>query len=319
MLAASAYTAYHVFTHGDMLLSDLSRNEVFMLGVSYVFQLHVIYLCWISWKRGKKHQLLIDSKFAEAAIEAVVSSLVQTYAVVFGARTLSHYQQLTLYLSILGSLASISNAFTLFDSPSGIDQAPGNETSPISPRLLLVNGFRLCELTNKITGLSLFQLAFRPYGGCFAAAASYLSMTASIWFFGGQASFALPCVFALINPMLETHNAVTMPHMVYYSIRLIETTIMILLVWFVADVDVHVIYQHCIPAVLAFAASGVGMMALLPAVRCFASAGLINQKVYTTAEWARKPFSAAQCKLRAATLKGKDYQESCWGAPETSL
>ncbi|CAE7569403.1 Ankrd7 [Symbiodinium sp. CCMP2456] len=310
MLAASAYTAYHVFTHGDMLLSDLSRNEVFMLGISYVFQLHVIYLCWISWKRGKKHQLLIDSKFAEAAIEAVVSSLVQTYAVVFGARTLSHYQQLTLYLSILGSLASISNAFTLFDSPSGIDQAPGNETSPISPRLLLVNGFRLCELTNKITGLSLFQLAFRPYGGCFAAAASYLAMTASIWFFGGQASFALPCVFALINPLLETHNAVTMPHMVYYSLRLIETTIMILLVWFVADVDVHLIYQHCIPAVLAFAASGVGMMALLPAVRCCASAGLINQNVYTTAEWARKPFSAAQCKLRAATLKGKDYQEA---------
>ena len=303
MLAAAMYTAYHIFSHGDTLLSDLSRNETFALGVSYVFQLHILVLCWISWKRGKKHQLLIDSKFAEAAIEAVVSSLVQTYAVIFGARTLSHYQQLTLYMSILGSLASISNAFTLFDSPSGIDQAPGNETSPVSPRLLLVNAFRLCELTNKITGLSLFQLAFRPYGGCFAAAASYLSFTVSIWLSQGQASFALPCVFALINPMLETHNAVTMPHVVYYSLRLAETTIMVVLVWFVADVDVFSLYRDCFPAVAAFVASGIGMVILLPAVRCLASPGMANQKVYTTAQWALKPFSRAQLKLRDATLK----------------
>ena len=309
MVAAAMYTAYHIFTHGDMLLSDLSRNETFLLGVAYVFQMHIIYLCWISWKRGKKHQLLIDSKFAEAAIEAVVSSLVQTYAVIFGAGTLSHYQQTTLYLSILGSLASISNAFTLFDSPSGIDQAPGNVTSPVSARLLLVNGFRLCELTNKITGLSLFQLAFRPYGGCIAAAASYVALTVSIWLSGGQASFGLPCVFALINPMLETHNAVTMPHVVYYSLRAAETLVMLSLVWFVADVDVYTLYQDCIPAVAAFAVSCVGMICLLPLVRCLASPGVTNPKVYTTAEWVRKPFSTAQCKLRDAVLSGPKYED----------
>ena len=35
-----------------------------------------------------------------------------------------------------------------------------------------------------------------------------------------------------------------------------------------------------------------------------------HQEVYTTAEWVRKPFSAAQLKLRDATLKGSNYDET---------
>ena len=253
MFAAAVYTAYHVFVHGDRLLADLSRQEVFTLGVAYVFQLHVVYLCWISWKRGKKHQLLIDSKFAEAAIEAVVSALVQTYAVIFGAATLSGYQQLTLYVSILGSLASISNAFSLFDSPSGLDEAPGN-VGQLSPKLLLVNAFRLSELTQKISLLALFQLAFRPFGGCLVAFANYVLLTIFIWFFQGQASFALPCMFALINPMLEKYNAVTLPHSFYYAFRALETAGLVLAVclW---RTDLQTLYQHAVPAVTALLAS----------------------------------------------------------------
>ncbi|CAJ1371593.1 unnamed protein product [Effrenium voratum] len=304
MFAAAVYTAYHVFVHGDRLLADLSRQEVFTLGVAYVFQLHVVYLCWISWKRGKKHQLLIDSKFAEAAIEAVVSALVQTYAVIFGAATLSGYQQLTLYVSILGSLASISNAFSLFDSPSGLDEAPGN-VGQLSPKLLLVNAFRLSELTQKISLLALFQLAFRPFGGCLVAFANYVLLTIFIWCFQGQASFALPCMFALINPMLEKYNAVTLPHSFYYAFRALETAGLVLAVclW---RTDLQTLYQHAVPAVTALLVCTISMALLLPVIRCLAWPGLADPKVYTMAEWTKKPFSAAQHKLREAVLAGPE-------------
>jgi len=312
IVVAALYTAFHIFDKGERLLADLSHTEIFALGISYVFQLHIVYLCWISWKRGKKHQLLIDAKFAEAAIEAVVSALVQTYAVVFRCDELENHQELTLYISILGSLASISSAFTLFDGPNGIDEAPGNEQRIISPKLAIVNSFRLCELTNKIGALALFQLATRPFGGAIMVAADSVVMAGLIRHYRGQVRFMPPCVFALMNPMLEKHNAVAMPHRVYYSLRAIELIAMlgVASAWTYYRKDAssldelgrifYEMYSTRLPVVLALLLSTVGMFALLPVVR----AGLAIEGImeYTREEWARKPFSKAQRKIRDATL-----------------
>jgi hypothetical protein len=314
MVAAAIYTAYHIYQHGDRLLADLSLKEIFILGISYVFQMHVVFLCWISWKQGKKHQLLIDSKFAEAAIEAVISALVQTYAVVFagGDVELTIWQQSTLYLSIVASLASISSAFTMFDSSNGIDEAPGNVPSVVSLRLLGVQFFRFCELTNKISAMALFQFATRPYGVYIFGMADYSILASLIYLFKGQPSYSLPCIFALMNPMLETHNVTTLPHSVYYILRAFELIVMSAVAWYFVyyhyDDTLENHYRNAKPTYYAFGASTVGMVLSLPLVRCMAKKGLLHGAVqgdtgaYTMAEWAKKPFSAAQEKLRAETL-----------------
>ena len=104
----------------------------------------------------------------------------------------------------------------------GIDEAPGNVTQIVSIKLLTVNLFRLFELTNKIAALSLFQLATRPFGVYLAASIDSLAIGIMILISGGQLQFTLPCVFALMNPILETHNAVTLPHSWYYILRAVE-------------------------------------------------------------------------------------------------
>ena len=71
---------------------------------------------------GREHALLDCSRLAESAIEATISCLVQTYALVFSA--LSDNERLSVLVSIGLSFMSIGYAYASFDHRAhcGADQ-----------------------------------------------------------------------------------------------------------------------------------------------------------------------------------------------------
>jgi len=217
---------------------------IMMCGFLLPFQLHVAFLCVYSTACGVVHPLIYSFKLAECFIEGSISSLIQTYALIF--RDLPDADRHVGYVSACVSMVSIAFALTQFDnSHRGLAGLPG-VSEGWTPSLVLVFFFRFCEVLSRIVSICLFQLVMRneevynhmgfgSAGGAaiivfdilimFLLTVRYQGMNMRNWIYC-TISFV-----AFINPMLLTDNAFTMPAWVYYSVRLVELVLMGVAAW----------------------------------------------------------------------------------------
>jgi len=212
-----------------------------VLGFLLIPQGHVFALCVYSTIMLKgPHPMLLSFKLAESALEATVSSVIQTYSSIF--RHLSAHDQAITYISISTSYLSIAYAFTLFDHrQKGLHDLPGLCEHWLSP-LSLVFLFRVCEVCSRIASLGLLQRATRneiiasgfslqTYGCVVVIGLDFIIMLVLTAIYQcGRAGkghwknvqFSIISVVAYINPLLLKDNAYTIPCTVYYGVRLLE-------------------------------------------------------------------------------------------------
>ncbi|CAE8610213.1 unnamed protein product, partial [Polarella glacialis] len=306
ILIAWLITFYEIINIGDHDFG-ISYTETVVLGVCYPLQLHILFLTYLCIKAGKKHPVIISAKFAEAAVEAVTSALVQLYSLVFCHEALEfatchihESRRFLLGLSVASSLVSIGAAFSVFDLRSyGVGGLPGGLTSAFSLAYWAVALFRVCEITSRLTSLAAFQLATRPYGGWVCMGTDAFLMFSIIMFNGGKAMYFVPSMFGMVNPMLERGGVVTAPHWQYYSIRLLELCVMAGSAVYMRGglSELMVLYDYDVGQMLLMVCGTTTtlMFALLPVLRYLARDTIAE---YKDADWANAPFSDLQMMLR---------------------
>lgn len=293
----------------------VSYGESLLLGFSYPLQLHMVYLTYLCIKAGKKHPVLISAKFAEASIEAVISALVQLYSLCFCSEAIAASNcviegdnQFWLAVSVASSLVSIGAAFSVFDMRSyGLAGLPGSLTTYLDPLYLCVVLFRTSEITSRLTSLAAFQLVTRPYGGWLCMTLDAAIMVALIWRNGGMARYCIPCMFGLVNPMLEKEGVVTLPHRRYYLVRVVELLLMVLVAAGYSGGFQPLLntFDYEVGAWLlrVLLASTVAWLVLLPIIRRKSKNSI---ETYSEEDWANAPFGALQMSLRDAFFQASD-------------
>lgn len=214
-----------------------SKSFLLIVGFCIPLQLHVLFLCATSLWEGKKNPLLLVAKLAESIVESTVSAAVQTYALIF--RDLPFHEKAVGFVSVGMSYLSIAFAFTSFDrKDKGLSGIPGLSNG-WSLGLVCVFICRVCEITSRITSLGLFQMAVRNegnfdrFGILDVMSVDLVIMFALVFYFQGvkrgvwnNLPHCLPCVICLMNPLLSSENSHSVPHRVYYTVRLLEVCAM---------------------------------------------------------------------------------------------
>merc|ERR1719491_1904524 len=92
---------------------------ILLCGFLLPFQMHVLFLCGYSavYEDRRPHPLLHCFKLAESALEATVSALIQSYAMIF--RHLKYWDYIITFASCTSSYASIAFCFCQVDLRSG--------------------------------------------------------------------------------------------------------------------------------------------------------------------------------------------------------
>mmetsp|Transcript_23298 Transcript_23298/g.53672 ORF Transcript_23298/g.53672 Transcript_23298/m.53672 type:complete len:1232 (-) Transcript_23298:110-3805(-) len=215
-----------------------------LLGFLLPFQLHVFALCIYStvFLKGP-HPMLLSFKLAESALEATVSSVIQTYSAIF--RHLDTHDKMLTYLSICTSYLSIAFAFTQFDHrEKGLHMLRGL-AERWDLKLVSVFVFRVCEVCSRIVSLGLLQRAtrnemvmndfsFASYGAATITVIDFIIMFILCCFYQCRRQgsnwqnllFSTISVVAYINPLLLKQNAFTIPCWLYYSVRVVELAAM---------------------------------------------------------------------------------------------
>eukprot|EP00927_Polykrikos_kofoidii_P072351 TRINITY_DN6847_c0_g1_i9.p1 TRINITY_DN6847_c0_g1~~TRINITY_DN6847_c0_g1_i9.p1 ORF type:complete len:1428 (+),score=247.11 TRINITY_DN6847_c0_g1_i9:76-4284(+) len=212
------------------------------------FGLHVLFLSGYSTlKGGGVHPLLHTFKLSEACIEGTVSSLVQTYALIF--RNMAWEDKVVGYISNSSSYFSIAWAVTQFDIRSkGLSGLPGMATGCRDWRLWIVFVFRVCEIVSRVISLGIFQLALRdeiifvekPFGilpqgfgtmgGATMVFIDFVVMFILTIFFQwtnlSNLPYSMLSSIVFTNPILLDTNAFTIPAWLYFSIRFVELMVM---------------------------------------------------------------------------------------------
>lgn len=228
---------------------------ILLCGFLLPFQLHVLFLCFYSAtyddRRGHAHPLLHCFKLAESALEATMSALIQSYAMIF--RHLEHWDYMFTFLSCSSSYASIAYCFCMIDRrDTGLQRLPGVSVG-WCPKLACVFLFRMCEVLSRLISVALFQLAvrnekiFMDYGlqntgGACVVFVDWIIMLILTAAFQGIMKTTehknwFNCVYSFlsaivyINPLLLKENAFSIPCWVYYSVRVIELSGMGFVAW----------------------------------------------------------------------------------------
>lgn len=245
-----------VFTFGEMFfstnpqkfdLADFNPRVMLLVGFLLPVQLHVAYLCVFSTRNWRMHPLTVSSKFAEATIEGTVGAIVQTYYLIFQDFDKHPNELKTNYLSVLTSFLSLGWAFSAFDRRRHGLRGLAGVTEGFHLKGLLVFVFRFCEVVSRVASLGLFQLAVRnesfsdfsfgTRGMLSVIVADGVIMFLLTTVFQGangtweNIQFFIPSMFVFMNPMLLSENAFTMPANVYFLVRFVELSGMMLAAW----------------------------------------------------------------------------------------
>jgi len=280
-----------------------------LLGFATTLQLHVVSLGIYSIYTGEKSVFLFAAKLMESVVEATISSLVQTYAVIF-----EQLQDSTMWVasaSISMSYLSIAYCYAKFDSSdTRILGLPGRKKDFFYKgswpgTLSLVFVARTCEITSRIISLGLFAKSqlhgvnerCTPTGGRqmiafvgFVDVAANLLMTGyeqvfkhGMW---GNMIYGAFGVFCHVNPILERRNVASMKYLHYYLLRVLELALMLYLAQRCEPCEkLWTIAQH--ELVYVFLCTTAGWMVLFPVIRLrFVGEGLL--------EWSPEMFAEAK-------------------------
>jgi len=298
----------------------LSQVESLILGMSFPFQLHIAVLVFLSIKYGKVHPLLVVSKFAEAGIEAVSSSLIQLYSIIFcnsefdfATCDFSGPDRQTMMLSVLSSVVSISVAFSMFDLKEyGASGFPGSIPTKFCFRYLLVLTFRCAETTSRLLTCSIFQFVTRPCGGFILFGCDFLGILILTLINGGSKAHIVPNMFCFVNPMLEEYNVLSIQHHQYYAFRIAELVVMCCAMRMFHAENIELLKTIPLLAVLAKIAIGSTILWVLmyPLLRNKFVVTTMKEKEY---EWGGQDVpSAIQMKVRNLMLTKEDHLCSDW-------
>ncbi|CAK9026452.1 Uncharacterized protein SCF082_LOCUS17516 [Durusdinium trenchii] len=316
----TAYEFYNVITSPG---SKITNTEIFFAGLTLpLLGQHVTYLAILSLFRGSLHPFLFVSTLAEAILESSISSFIQTYAVVFTSR-LTWDQKAQLYFSVFSSFVSIGYAFSTIDMFQGgrmLVKVPGFCKS-FNARFGVVFFFRVAEITSRATSLALFQTVTRPYGMFVVIAADGVIMSIFTIFYQcrvGQFApverfafvrqnffYVIPSVlFCRMAPILEKDTVITIPPIIYYTIRYLELAGMVAVAgeWMEWDKDyARDLFEDDGLILAAFALSTVMMLVLGIIIRSFLS---VRTLMDTSGEiWSEHEFNSAQHALKNRILE----------------
>jgi len=317
----TAYEFYIVITTPG---TKISKTEIFFAGLTLpLLGQHVTYLAILSLYSGTLHPFLFVSTLAEAILESSISSFIQTYAVVF--TPLTSDQKTQLYVSVFSSFISIGYAFSTIDMFQGgimLVKVPGYCKS-FNGSFLMVFFFRVCEITSRATSLALFQAVTRPYGMFVVIAADGIIMAFVTAFFQCQVGkfapidrcaylrqnffYVIPSVlFCRMAPILEKDTVITMPPVVYYTIRYLELGTMVAVAAEFLDWDLEEakqLFEDDGFIVAAFVLSSLGMLVSGIIIRSFLS---LRTLMDTSGEiWSEDEFNHVQHALKNRILE--DY------------
>ncbi|CAJ1387997.1 unnamed protein product, partial [Effrenium voratum] len=315
----TAYEFYMVITAPN---SKITSTEIFFSGLTLpLLGQHVTFLALLSLWRGELHPFLFVSTLAEAILESSFSSFIQTYAVVF--TELTWIQRSQLYISVFMSFVSIGYAFSTIDMFQGgrmLVKIPGFCKS-FNGRFCVVFVFRVAEITSRATSLALFQAVTRPYGMFVLIAADGLVMSCVTMFFqcrvgkfapGDRIAFVRQNFFYVIPsvlccrmaPMLEKDSVITMPPIVYYSIRFLELAGMVAVAGKWLDWDLQAMRSHFEDdgfIVAGFAVSTVLMLVLVVLIRTTLSVRCLMDSPAEV--WSENEFNNVQHALKNRILE----------------
>eukprot|EP00930_Biecheleria_cincta_P087126 TRINITY_DN76380_c0_g1_i1.p1 TRINITY_DN76380_c0_g1~~TRINITY_DN76380_c0_g1_i1.p1 ORF type:complete len:1719 (-),score=348.33 TRINITY_DN76380_c0_g1_i1:125-5281(-) len=325
------WTAYEFHTHiSEDYSGKITRAQVFFSGLTLpLLGQHVTYLAGLSLYQGALHPFLFVSTLAEAILESSVSSMIQTYAVVFS-QHLSAVSKAQLYVSIAMSFVSIGYAFSTIDQVDGgkvLAKLPGFCKS-FDGRFFAVFVFRCAEITSRITSLAMFQMVTRPHGIFFLLGTDILVIAALTAFFQyrvGKAApvnqwafvrqnmfYVVPSVLCcLMAPMLEKDCVLTMPPWCYYATRILELVAMTAISGEYLEWDIERVqdlFSDDGVVLAAFAMSTVLMIILGVIIRWFLGIRTLIDSQNET--WTQSEFNNVQHALRNRILLGSQKEAS---------
>eukprot|EP00931_Biecheleriopsis_adriatica_P055467 TRINITY_DN32802_c0_g1_i1.p1 TRINITY_DN32802_c0_g1~~TRINITY_DN32802_c0_g1_i1.p1 ORF type:complete len:1736 (-),score=379.97 TRINITY_DN32802_c0_g1_i1:118-4563(-) len=319
---AFEFHAYITEDH-DSAARKITPVQIFFSGVTLpLLGQHVTYLAGLSLYQGSMHPFLFVSTLAEAILESSISSIIQTYAVVFSEMT--DAVKVQLYISIGVSFVSIGYAFSTLDQVNGgrvLAKLPGF-CKKFDGRFFTVFFFRCSEITSRITSLALFQMVTRPFGGTYLLAADFVVMftltiifqyhvgkaaPADRWLFvQNNVFYVVPSVLCcLMAPMLEKDCVLTMPPSVYYSVRILELGAMVAVAGEVLEWDIEQaqdLFSDDGLVIVACSVSTLLMIILGFVVRMFLG---VRTVIDSHSEvWSQSEFNLVQHALRNRILLG---------------
>ncbi|CAJ1354814.1 unnamed protein product [Effrenium voratum] len=222
------------------------------------------------------------------------------------------------------SFVSIGYAFStiddMFQGGRMLVKIPGFCKS-FNGRFCVVFVFRVAEITSRATSLALFQAVTRPYGMFVLIAADGLVMSCVTMFFqcrvgkfapGDRIAFVRQNFFYVIPsvlccrmaPMLEKDSVITMPPIVYYSIRFLELAGMVAVAGKWLDWDLQAMRSHFEDdgfIVAGFAVSTVLMLVLVVLIRTTLSVRCLMDSPAEV--WSENEFNNVQHALKNRILE----------------
>ncbi|CAK9014976.1 CTD small phosphatase-like protein 2 [Durusdinium trenchii] len=240
------------------------------------FCLHMGYLACVSWYDQKKHRLLECSKLAEATLEASISALVQTYALVHHdipekVAYLGLTQETMVLFSVMFSFGTMGYTLMGFDCKEpGLHNLPGTAdllqqgNGKIWVKYVLLLVARTSEVASRITSIALFSVCTRglidldfadewPQPWKYLVKSFLLTLGPSLVLFDffiqllwihcyreGNETKAFLSVLCCMNPLLERGNPFSVKVEWYYLFRLVELLLMVFAVFFLPEDHQHV-------------------------------------------------------------------------------
>eukprot|EP00929_Paragymnodinium_shiwhaense_P046099 TRINITY_DN2348_c0_g1_i1.p1 TRINITY_DN2348_c0_g1~~TRINITY_DN2348_c0_g1_i1.p1 ORF type:complete len:1966 (+),score=441.04 TRINITY_DN2348_c0_g1_i1:63-5900(+) len=297
-------------------------QEVLIIGLTLpVAGFHVLYLAILSIAYGKKHPFLFVSTVAEAILEASVSCMIQTYAVVV--KTMDWSDKVAMYESIIVSFFSIGHAFSSIDGYEGgafLCKLPGIIRSNTEWRGVLAHIFRIAEVTSRATSIALFMTVARKTGFAVLCVVDLTFLLGMTWIFQWRIASAVYAreedrrtfvldnlVFGFVSccclmaPLFEKDCVLTMPVSLYYMWRFLELCGMAAYCAHRLNYDMQAaqdLFSDDGLMVCGFLVSTVVMLFLCPIIRLFCTVRVL---VEAPDGW-QQPFNDSQQALRNRIL-----------------
>jgi hypothetical protein len=251
----------------------LSTRDAVFYGVLVLFQLHVLWAVYHTLWSSERHFLIAVGGLVEATVEGIVSLLVQGYSTVY--YTWENAQLQWMLASCAASALSIAKVVSLLDVvglEGAMARRPGT-VSFMSPRHIVVAIFRAAEVVSSALALVLFQFVTRPYGVFAVAGIACLVQFTAFSFYleprGRDLVLAFVGTFVYLDALLDEQHYFTIPARIYYSIRLLEYGLMLLVLWFRYPVATFEVYARFPFTVYALAGSLLIMFLLLVFLRSY--------------------------------------------------
>eukprot|EP00929_Paragymnodinium_shiwhaense_P015852 TRINITY_DN123955_c0_g1_i1.p1 TRINITY_DN123955_c0_g1~~TRINITY_DN123955_c0_g1_i1.p1 ORF type:complete len:1401 (+),score=339.02 TRINITY_DN123955_c0_g1_i1:82-4203(+) len=291
---------------------SLGDKQNLILGMAFPLQAHILVLVVFSIQQKKPHPVLVASKFAEAGIEAVTSSLIQLYSIIFCNEELDFAtcqfegnKRNLMAFSVLSSVITIAVAFTMFDLKEyGASGYPGSLASKWEISYVGLLLFRVMEVGSRLLTGGLFQLVTRPYGGWVLALVDFFFISLLIKKNRGQLRYVIPCMCCLVNPMFETNNVLSIPHFQYYTYRAAQVLVLTGVGYVFYPDSVQLLFTVDPIWKLAFLwlCMTCGWMLTVPLLRLNAVSMMEEEKY----DWSEAAFTEVQLQVRDRVLEGKE-------------